>query len=78
LAFQVTDDLLDATGTPEITGKDAGLDRDKTTFVSFAGVDGARRLVDELIDASIAALAPFGRKGRRLSELAELVRSRDR
>lgn len=78
LAFQVTDDLLDATGTPEVTGKDAGLDRDKTTFVSFAGVEGARRLVDELIDAAVVSLAPFGRRGRRLSELAELVRSRDR
>lgn len=78
LAFQVTDDLLDATGTPEVTGKDAGLDRDKTTFVSFAGIEGARRLVDDLTDAAIASLAPFARKGRRLAELAELVRSRDR
>ena len=65
-------------GTPEVTGKDAGLDRDKTTFVSFAGVEGARRLTDELIDASLGSLSPFGRRGERLADLAELVRSRDR
>ena len=78
LAFQVTDDLLDSTGTPEITGKDAGLDRGKTTFVSFAGVEGARRLVDDLIDASLNALEPFRTRAGRLVELAELVRTRDR
>jgi geranylgeranyl diphosphate synthase type II len=78
LAFQVTDDLLDHEGTPEITGKDAGLDRNKTTFVSFSGVEGARRLVNELIDASLAALDPFGSRAARLTGLAELVRTRDR
>ncbi len=78
LAFQVTDDLLDYTGSPTVTGKDAGLDRDKTTFVSFAGIDGARRLVDDLIDASLASLSPFRGRASRLAELAELVRSRDR
>jgi geranylgeranyl diphosphate synthase type II len=78
LAFQVTDDLLDAAGSPDVTGKDAGLDRDKTTFVSFAGEAGARRLVDDLIAASTTALAPFRDRASRLVELAELVRTRDR
>ena len=48
LAFQITDDLLDATGSPQTTGKDCGLDQRKTTFVAFAGLEGARRLADEL------------------------------
>lgn len=78
LAFQITDDLLDYSGNPGITGKDAGLDRDKTTFVSLCGIDGARQLVDDLIAASVAALAPFGRKAARLAGLAEMVRERDR
>ncbi len=78
LAFQITDDLLDYSGNPETTGKDAGLDRDKTTFVSLCGIDGARRLVDELIEASHAALRPFGRRGETLRALAEYVRGRDR
>ncbi len=78
LAFQITDDLLDYSGSPETTGKDAGMDRDKTTFVDLCGIDGARRLVDELIDTAVAALAPFGRRRERLVALAELVRVRDR
>jgi len=78
LAFQITDDLLDFSGDPRTTGKDAGLDRDKTTFVDLCGIDGARRIADELIEASLAALAPFGRRGALLRELAEFVRTRDR
>ncbi len=78
LAFQITDDLLDYSGNPDITGKDAGLDRDKTTFVDLCGIDGARKLTDELIDAALASLGSFGRRSRRLAALAEFVRSRDR
>jgi len=78
LAFQITDDLLDYTGDPETTGKDAGLDRDRTTFVNLCGIDGSRRLVDELIDSAVGALRPFGRRGSILVELAEFVRERDR
>ncbi len=78
LSFQITDDLLDYSGNPETTGKDAGRDRDKTTFVNLCGIDGARRLVDELIDASVASLKPFGRRGGMLRALAEYVRGRDR
>lgn len=78
LAFQITDDLLDATGDPETIGKDAGKDRDKTTFVDVCGADGARRLVDELIDTAVASLERFGGRAGRLLELAEVVRRRDR
>lgn len=78
LAFQITDDLLDYSGDPATTGKDAGLDRDKTTFVDLCGIDGSRRLVDELIGAAVDALAPLGRRARLLRELAEYVRERDR
>jgi len=78
LAFQITDDLLDYSGNPGTTGKDAGLDRDRTTFVNLCGIDGARRLADELIVASLAALQPFGRRAEILAGLAEMVRERDR
>jgi len=78
LAFQITDDLLDATGEPETIGKDAGKDRDKTTFVDVCGTAGAHRLVDELIDAATESLDGFGASAGRLRELAEMVRRRDR
>lgn len=78
LAFQITDDLLDYSGNPATTGKDAGLDRNRTTFVTLCGIDGARRLADELIAASLAALTPLGRRAEILAGLADLVRDRDR
>ena len=78
LAFQITDDLLDITGAPETMGKDAGKDRDKTTFVDVCGSVGAHRLVDELIDSATASLEGFGASAGRLRDLAEMVRRRDR
>jgi geranylgeranyl diphosphate synthase type II len=78
LAFQITDDLLDYSGTPGTTGKDAGLDRDRTTFVNLCGIDGARRLAEELVAASVASLTPFGRRAETLAALADMVRDRDR
>ena len=78
LAFQITDDLLDYSGNPATTGKDAGQDREHTTFVNLCGIDGARRLVDDLLDASATALGSFGRRGELLRSLSEYVRTRDR
>ena len=78
LAFQITDDLLDYSGNPATTGKDAGLDRNRTTFVNLCGIDGARRLADDLIAASLASLASFGRRAEVLAGLADRVRDRDR
>ena len=76
LAFQIVDDLLDVTGTPEDTGKMTRSDARKTTFVSFSGVDGARELALELCRTATAALAPFGRRATHLAELAEFVAQR--
>jgi geranylgeranyl diphosphate synthase type II len=78
LAFQITDDLLDYSGDPATMGKDAGQDRERTTFVNLCGIDGARRLVDELIETSLATLTRFGTRAGRLAALAEFVRARDR
>jgi geranylgeranyl pyrophosphate synthase len=76
LAFQIVDDLLDVTGTPEETGKATRSDARKTTFVSFSGVDGARALAGELCRTAQHALAPFGRRAARLGELADFVADR--
>jgi geranylgeranyl diphosphate synthase type II len=78
LAFQIVDDLIDATGAAAEAGKDVGKDRRKTTFVSFAGVSGARQLAAELIEASQEALAPFGAAAQPLRDLARYVVTRRR
>jgi farnesyl diphosphate synthase len=59
LAFQVTDDILDATQASETLGKTAGkdADRNKPTYVTVLGLDAARRHAGELRDQAHAALA---------------------
>ena len=42
LAFQVADDVLDASGRSQDMGKEVGQDSVKTTFVTLLGLEGAR------------------------------------
>jgi geranylgeranyl diphosphate synthase type II len=76
LAFQISDDLLDVLGTPEETGKDVGQDAAKVTFVKLLGVDGAQALEAELLGFAVESLAPLGRKGEPLRDLARFVGKR--
>ena len=78
LAFQIVDDLIDATGEASSSGKDVGQDVSKTTFVSFAGIDGARQLAQELALASREALQGLGPRAEPLRELARYVIRRNR
>ena len=78
LAFQIVDDVLDAAGDTKEAGKDVGQDRGKTTFVSFAGLEGARQLARELVDTSERALLPFGARAQPLRDLARYVLYRRR
>jgi geranylgeranyl diphosphate synthase, type II len=58
LAFQIVDDILDATSDTATLGKTAGKDAraGKVTYVSVHGLDAARRLARERSDSAIAAL----------------------
>ena len=76
LAFQITDDVLDVTSNPETLGKDVGKDEQRLTFVKLAGVDGARKLSQELVETSLTAIEPLGAAARPLRELAVIVRDR--
>ena len=59
LAFQVADDLLDATGDPRTMGKAAGKDagRGKATYPGLLGVEESRRYAAELVGGACDALA---------------------
>jgi len=75
LAFQVVDDVLDATADSATLGKTAGKDAaaNKPTYVSILGLEPSQALAEQLRCDAHAALAPFGDKARRLRELADLV-----
>ena len=79
-AFQVADDILDAESTSEQLGKRAGKDaeRNKGTFVSIHGLDGAKRLRDAFVEQALAALgeAGFRSEGDVLREAARFVAAR--
>ena len=75
LAFQVVDDVLDATADSATLGKTAGKDAvdNKPTYVSILGLDASRALAQKLREDAHRALLPFGDKARRLRELADLI-----
>jgi geranylgeranyl diphosphate synthase type II len=75
LAFQVVDDVLDATEDAAHLGKTAGKDAKakKATYVSVHGLDRARALADSLRDEALAAVAPLGPRGGLLAAIARLV-----
>jgi geranylgeranyl diphosphate synthase, type II len=73
LAFQIVDDVIDAAGAAAEAGKDVSQDRAKTTFVTFAGLEGARQLARELVETSERALTPFGPRAQPLRDLAWYV-----
>ena len=75
LAFQVVDDILDATADSATLGKTAGKDAadNKPTYVSILGLSESQALAEKLRNDAHQALAIFGDKARRLRELADLI-----
>jgi farnesyl diphosphate synthase len=75
LAFQVVDDVLDATADSATLGKTAGKDAaaNKPTYVSILGLEPSRALAEKLRGQAHEALAPFGEQALRLRELADLI-----
>ncbi len=60
-AFQVIDDILDATGDEKLLGKPIGSDEEKgkTTFLTFLTVDEARKYAVGLTERAKEAISPF-------------------
>lgn len=79
LAFQIHDDILDVIGDTVTLGKTSGADaaREKPTYPSLLGLEGAQRKAHSLIDEAIAALAPLGERAAPLADLAHYMIERD-
>ena len=78
LAFQIVDDVLDVTGTPEqlgkATGKDAG--RGKNTYPALIGLEASRQQAQQQLELAIRALNPLGESAEGLRKLARFVAER--
>lgn len=79
LAFQIQDDILDATQSAKKLGKTAGKDAaaGKMTFPALYGLERSREMAAEWTDVAIRELKPFGTRGVILRMLTEKLLHRD-
>ena len=79
LAFQVVDDVLDASSDSQTLGKTAGKDAaaNKPTFVSLMGLGGARDFADKLHQEALDSLSIWGDNADLLRAIASKVVNRE-
>jgi geranylgeranyl diphosphate synthase type II len=75
LAFQIIDDVLDVTSTPEQLGKHTKKDatHGKNTYPSLMGLEESRAEAARQLDAALQSLRPLGAPAEGLTELAQFV-----
>lgn len=75
LAFQVTDDLLDVEGDPNVMGKDVGSDqaRSKSTYPALLGIEQSKKFAKKLVNDALKALDYFDNKAHPLRAIAYYI-----
>ena len=78
LAFQIVDDILDATSNEEDLGKTTDLDskQGKVNFVTLLGLEKSRKKVEDLIIQAKSELEKFSVNTENLMKIAEFVETR--
>lgn len=79
LAFQITDDILDVTGSEAKIGKPVGSDEKnhKSTYVTLTSLETAQELARQTVREALDALAIFGKEADVLREAVTYLISRD-
>ena len=75
LAFQIADDVLDATASAAQLGKTPGKDaaQGKLTYVAVYGLERAKAEARRRLDEALVVLAPLGARGESLAALARFI-----
>ena len=80
IAFQIQDDILDVTSTPEVLGKPVMSDEknEKTTYVTLVGVEKAKEYVEEISEEAIGLLSELPQRNEFLEALLKELIHREK
>ncbi len=78
LAFQIADDVLNETSTPEQLGKATGSDREleKLTYPALVGLEESKRMANHCLELAMDSIADIGSEADGLRDLASYAVTR--